>query len=300
MSADEIQRGVEALLREKFADPALALSPLPNRGTSLAFAAVTGDGRRFFVKYPDRSERMFALLESAARTGCRFVAASPFAAPLPFADGFVTCVEWRDLENVPPERWTDAQLESFLAAYREFSAALAGTDDIGAREDDEAFRKIIVDYVAGHPLRRWLLRELLALPPEEYTYAADERFTVTHGDMHSANYGFRGEAFECFLDLDNILEGNAVEDVAYTFLDRAQRKSTGRAAFARLAAMMSRAAAFFGRPAREWRVGVNRKRLRQAASRIKRHPHSIIAALAIRARDLRAVRLLAAAGLSSD
>ena len=295
MNAAALQSGIETLLRERLGDASLVLAPLGNRGTSAAFSARTSAGRRYFVKYPDRCERMFALLQAAA--GCPFVPASPFDRPLPFADGFVTCVEWRDLEQVPPEAWSDAQFESFVAAYRGFSAALARTADVGEHEDDEAYRAEIVRYAAGHPLRRWLLRELLALPPEERTYLPGERLTVTHGDLHSANYGFRGERFDCFLDLDNILAGNAVEDLAYTFLDRAQRKSTGRAAFARLAELLARAVAAFGRPAREWRVGINRKRLRQAASRIRRHPHSIIAALAIRGRDLRAVRLMRASGI---
>ena len=142
-----------------------------------------------------------------------------------------------------------------------------------------------------------MLRPLLDLPLEECTYRRGERLQVTHGDLHSRNYGFNGQEFAYFYDIDNVLWGHAADDLAYTVLDRAQRRSVSGARFDRCVEILRRMVEYFGGETREWRVAINRKRLRQAASKVERRPDSLIPAVDIALRDRRAVRLMRSAGL---
>lgn len=281
--------GIRARLREKLSDPDIELEALLTGGNSRIYLGKSGE-RRYFVKYPDACGRMYGVLRAAS--GCACLPQSFLDAPLPFADGFISCLSWRPADFVPVENWSDAQLESFLAAYGEFFAVLQRTDDVGAHEDDESYYRTIADYAGRHPLAVRYLKPLLSLAVEERTYRSDERLMVTHGDLHGRNYGFCGEAFACFYDIDNVLWGYATEDLAYTVLDRAQRRSVTGAKFARCVEVLRRMMAHLDRPMREWRVAINRKRLRQAASKVARRPDSLVPALDIWLHDRKAVRLL--------
>lgn len=289
MLDDEIR---EVLSRELGAP--VSLVPLSRDGKSSVFRASAG-GRDYFVKYPDDSTRIHAVLKVA--NGCRFLPPSPFAEPYRFKDGFLDCHAWCASDTVPPERWNDRQLKSFADAYDEFSAVLQRTESFGEQEDDGEFFSTIRDYAARHRLAARMIRPLLEIPAEERTYGSGDRLSVIHGDLHSANYGFLGDAFAYFYDVDNVLRGFPADDLAYTVLDRAQRLSTSRAAFGRCAEILRYLISRFGGSPREWRVAVNRKRIRQAASKILRRPESVLPALAIRSRDARAVELMKAAGL---
>lgn len=289
MSNEEERAGITAILREKLSDPGIELRSLSQLGSSRTYLAISR-GRRYFVKYPDESARMYGVVRAGER--CPYLPATLFEVPVPFADGFITCLAWQPSEFVPVERWTDEQLESFLAAYAEFFAVLQRTDDVGDAEDDAAIFRTICSYAARHPLAARLLRPLLTLPLEERTYLPGERLAVTHGDMHGRNYGFRGEKFAFFYDVDNVLRGYPTEDLAYTVLDRAQRRSVTGARFLRCVEVLRRMMARFNRPPREWRVAINRKRLRQAASKIARRPNSLVPAVDVFLHDRKAVRLM--------
>ena len=289
MTNEEERGGIVAILREKLSDPGVELRLLSQLGSSHVYLATSGD-RRYFVKYPDESARMYGVLK--AGRDCPYLPASLFEEPAPFADGFVTCLAWRPSDAVPVEKWTDAQMESFLAAYADFFAVLQRTEDVGEAEDDAAYFRAICDYAKRHPFAAKLLKPLLTLPPEERSYLPDERLSVTHGDLHSRNYGFRGEKFAFFYDIDNVLRGYPTEDLAYTVLDRAQRRSVTGAKFLRCVEVLRQMIIRFDRPAREWRVAINRKRIRQAASKVSRRPNSFVPAVDVYLRDRKAVRLM--------
>lgn len=293
--ADEaFEKSVCARLRDFLGDVRVDLSSLVQRGQSRTYR-VEAAGRRWFVKWPDEMARMYPLLKAAA--DCPYLPKSLFDAPVPLDGGFLSCIEWAPSESVPPEKWTDAQLESFMSAYDSFFAAAQETPDVGAPEDDESSFAVIRDYATRHPRVAGLLKPLLDLKPEERTYRPGERLSVTHGDLHSRNYGFCGEQFAFFYDVDNVLWGYPADDLAYTVLDRAQRRSVSGARFDRCAEILRQFLAHFGRPVREWRVAINRKRLRQAASKIQRRPQSILPAIDIALRDRCAVKLMRAADL---
>lgn len=289
MANEEERAGIAAILREKLSDPGIELRLLSQAGSSRIYLGTSGE-RRYFVKYPDESARMYGVLK--AGKGCPYLPASFFPAPEPFAGGFITCLAWRPSDSVPVEKWTDAQLDSFLAAYAEFFEVLQRTDDVGEPEDDAAFYKTVCDYAERHPLAARLMKPLLSLPSEERTYLPGERLSVTHGDLHGRNYGFRGETFAYFYDIDNVLRGYPTEDLAYTVLDRAQRRSVSGAKFMRCVEVLRRMMVRFDRPSREWRVAINRKRIRQAASKVLRRPNSFVPAVDVFLHDRKAVRLM--------
>lgn len=289
MTSEEERLGIREVLRAHLADPALELVPLLSRGRSRTYRAES-EGRRWFVKFPDEGARMYPLLRAGA--ACPHLVKSAFDAPVPFAGGFVTCLDWSPAETVPPEKWTDGQLESFVAAYASFSKVLNRTTDVGAPEDDAAFFATISGYARRHPCVAWLLKPILDLPEDERTYRPGESLVVTHGDMHSGNYGFVGDRLAFFYDVDNILRGYATDDLAYTVLDRAQRLSVRGRGFTRCVEVLDRLMAHFGGSPREWRVGINRKRIRQAARKIAKRPDSVIPAIDIARHDRRAVMLM--------
>lgn len=296
MTDDELTAGIRSVLEKRFPERPVRVVSLGNRGMSRLFRADTAEGE-WFVKYPDDCSRMYPVLALAGKD-CPYLAESAFPSLVPFADGFVSCVRYRPSAQVPPERWTDGQLDSFIKAYRSFSEVLSKTEDTGPMEDDGAFFAVIVGYAARHPLARPLLQSLLEIPAEERTYPAGVALVVTHGDLHSANYGFTGGEFAQFYDLDNILPGFTGDDLAYTVLDRAQRSSVDRRGFRRCVEVLRRFVAEFGGPSSEWRIAVNRKRIRQAASKLSRHPDSLISAVDVFRHDRRAVRLMREAGLT--
>ena len=285
---------VLAELRRRLGFSSATLSPLSQTGDSRIYE-LTADGHVWFVKWPDEMARMYPLLKAAG--DCPYLPRSAFDAPVPLAGGFLSCVEWAPSETVHPEMWTDGQLASFMAAYASFYAAIQNTSEVGAPEDDEASYAVVCGYVRRHPFARLMLRPLLDLPPEERTYRRGERLQVTHGDLHSRNYGFNGQEFAYFYDIDNVLWGHAADDLAYTVLDRAQRRSVSGVRFDRCVEILRRMVESFGGETREWRVAINRKRLRQAASKIERRPDTLIPAVDIALRDRRAVRLMRSAGL---
>ena len=271
-----------ALLKSRLGVPDATLTPLRQVGCSRIWKLTAGS-REYFVKWPDEMAPMYPFLRDVS--DCPFVPKSPLDAPLPLAGGFLSCVEWMPTETVHPETWSDAQLESFRAAYDVFSAALQKVTQVGPPEDDAAFFGILEDYVRRFPFVRRLLKSLLDLPPEERTYLPGERLSVTHGDLHSRNYGFCGERFGAFFDFDNVLWGYPADDLAYTVLDRAQRRALTKAEFERCVEVFRSLMAQGGRPVREWRVAVNRKRIRLAASKVQRRPHSPLPAIDIALRD---------------
>jgi len=289
MDSEEERAGIVAIIREKLADPGIELKLLSQIGSSHVYLGTSGE-KRYFVKYPDECARMYGVLRVGK--GCPYLPVSYFDAPVPFAEGYISCLDWQPSDCVPVETWSDAQLESFLTAYADFFTVLHRTDDVGAHEDDAAYYRTIADYVARHPRVARFLRPLLEMPVDERTYRAGEKLSVTHGDLHGRNYGFRGESFGFFYDIDNVLWGYPTDDLAYTVLDRAQRRSVTGTKFARCAEVLRRMVGQLGRPMREWRVAINRKRLRQAASKIARRPDSLIPALDIWLHDRKAVRLI--------
>lgn len=292
MSGLELQ--VLETLRARLAVPEATLTPLRQVGRSLLWRLDAGD-RAYFVKWPDEMAAMYPFLRDAG--DCPFIPKSPFSEPVPLAGGFLSCVEWMPTETVHPEAWTDGQLESFMAAYDAFSAVLQRVTQVGPPDDDAAFFGIIEDYVHRLPFVRRLLKPLLDLPPTERTYLAGERLRVTHGDLHSRNYGFCGEKFGAFFDFDNVIWGYPADDLAYTVLDRAQRRALTKAQFDRCVEVFRRLMAHDGRSAREWRVAVNRKRIRLAVSKIQRRLHSPLPAIDIALRDGRIRRFMRAVDL---
>ena len=292
MSGLELQ--VLATLRVRLGVPEATLTPLPQVGHSLLWRLKAGDCA-YFVKWPDEMAPMYPFLRDVG--DCPFVPKSPFSEPVPLAGGFLSCVEWMPTETVHPETWSDAQLESFMAAYDVFSAALQKATQVGPPEDDADYFATLEDYARRIPLVRRALKPLLGLSPEERTYLPGERLLVTHGDLHSRNYGFCGERFGSFFDFDNVIWGYPADDLAYTVLDRAQRRALTKAEFERCVKVFRRLMAHDGRPAREWRVALNRKRIRLAASKIKRRPHSPVPAVDIVLRDRRIKRFMHAVDL---
>ena len=226
------------------------------------YRAAAPDGRPVFVKVAprDRVERTKAFLKVAA--DCPLLPkVVDFDIPELAGRDYV-CLEWMDAGRVNAEDMTDAQADSLLAGYAK-----------------------------RHPLVGCLVAPLVGIPETERTYGG--RATVTiHGDLQPKNYGFRGDSLAAVFDIDGITKGLACEDLAYAFTERCRRAELTDAKRRRLADLFLRLVRNSPWPKDEWRIAVNRDRLRIAARRVASHPHSPLTAFDIARRD-RPLRWLA-------
>ena len=160
-----------------------------------------------------------------------------------------------------------------------------------AEETCERLYADVAGYAKRHPLVGCLVAPLVGIPETERTYGG--RATVTiHGDLQPKNYGFRGDSLAAVFDIDGITKGLACEDLAYAFTERCRRAELTDAKRRRLADLFLRLVRNSPWPKDEWRIAVNRDRLRIAARRVASHPHSPLTAFDIARRD-RPLRWLA-------
>ena len=273
---------------------ATRLEPMRAGCTWPVYRAAAPDGRPVFVKVAprDRVERTKAFLKVAA--DCPLLPkVVDFDIPELAGRDYV-CLEWMDAERVNAEDMTDAQADSLLAGYLGLSSVMARATDVMPPPAEETCERLYADvagYAKRHPIVGRLVAPLVGIPETERTYGG--RATVTiHGDLQPKNYGFRGDSLAAVFDIDGITKGLACEDLAYAFTERCRRAELSDAKRRRLADLFLRLVRNSPWPKDEWRIAVNRDRLRIAARRVASHPHSPLTAFDIARRD-RPLRWLA-------
>lgn len=273
---------------------ATRLEPMRAGCTWPVYRAAAPDGRSVFVKVAprDRVERTKAFLKVAA--DCPLLPkVVDFDIPELAGRDYV-CLEWMDAGRVNAEDMTDAQADSLLAGYLGLSSVMARATDVMPPPAEETCERLYADvagYAKRHPIVGRLVAPLVGIPEAERTYGG--RATVTiHGDLQPKNYGFRGDSLAAVFDIDGITRGLACEDLAYAFTERCRRAELTDAKRRRLADLFLRLVRNSPWPKDEWRIAVNRDRLRIAARRVASHPHSPLTAFDIARRD-RPLRWLA-------
>lgn len=103
--------------------------------------------------------------------------------------------------------------------------------------------------------------------PEDYRYGTNDDLVVTHGDFHTHNFGFTAEGQLTFMDFDLMVRANPAEDLAHlvangmrhgAMLTNVWRRRRLLARFAEMVRTMGFAVS-------DWRLALNRDRLKNAA-----------------------------------
>ena len=196
---------------------------------------------------------------------------------------------WRDLKHVPLAELTESQFEAFLEGSQRLYAILK--DAAVAREafDADRWMGIVRDYCRAKPLARLFLGAILKMNPLDYRYPVEASgLTVTHGDLQTGNFGFDEKGRVVFLDLDLMVRALPAEDYTLLVYSDLRRSSVLRSPFRRRALTL-RYGQLVGRlpyASEDWRIALNRLRLRNAAERILIRGGSLKAAYEFVRRDL--------------
>lgn len=291
---DELARSVSDLLGRSY-----ALTPLRVRCTYPVFRGDSANAPSVFVKIGTREEweRTSALLKAVGGSG--LFAKFLVDRPVEFRGYALFVMDWRGGAVVRPEDMTDAQIAGFVSGCRALSSVLQNARDIvsdaaGADEPERLFG-VLTDYVRRHPFAGRLLKDLTSIPAERRTYGA-RTLSVVHGDFHSKNFVFEGDALACVFDFDRVSFSLACGDLVNALVERFSCLSLSAPVRRRLTVASRKILAASPWPREEMRIMANVGRLRFAAHRLEKHPASAWVAFDVLRRD-RKIRELLACGL---
>ena len=246
-----------------------------------AFVKVTGAGSM------NHSRDIIDFLKRSG--GFHVFARSLLREPVVWEGRVVTCFEWLGGDVKPPEEFSDQEVRSLISLYPALAQRLERASFAKPARDLAALYGVVESFARRHPLARPLLAGILAIPEEERTYRST---VVTHGDFQFRNYAFSDGCVSAVFDLDNLVFGSPVEDLAYTVAQRYIRRATKPDARRRLEEILRQFIAASPHDRLEWRIALNACRLRAAAKRLEKHPDSLYVAFDVWLRDRQALPLL--------
>ena len=266
------------------------LTPLGATCTYPVFKGESDGAPPVFVKVGtfDEWQRTANLLEDIGTCGFfpRFVSGSR----IDHHGHAVFVMEWKDAKVVYPEDMTERQADSFADACVSLSNALQGARDFAPVADSplapERLYEDVERYARRHPLAGRLLKDILSVPEDERTFAS-RPLVVVHGDFHSKNFGFCGDAFTSVFDFDKLTQGLACEDLADALVERYSCLGMSATDRRRLGAVARRIVSRTPWTRDEFAISCNVARLRFAARRVRKHPDSAWVALDVLRRDRR-------------
>ena len=253
------------------------------------------DGEDAFVKVTGANSLKHArdIIDFLKHSGGFHVfARSLLREPVVWDGRVVTCFEWLGGDVKPPEEFSDAEVRSLVALYPALAQRLGRAAFAKPARDLTALYGVVEAFARRHPLARPLLAALLAIPECERTYRAT---VVTHGDFQFRNYAFSDGCVSAVFDLDNLVFGSPVADLAYPIAQRYIRRATKADAKRRLEGILREFMSASPCDRREWRIALNVCRLRAAAKRLEKHPDSLYVAFDVWLRDRQSIPLLALA-----
>lgn len=180
----------------------------------------------------------------------------------------VLAFKWCDLHHVHISEMSNSQFELFIDGSRRLYDILKGTIIAQAPFDADKWMETVCENCRGKSLMSMLFRSILRMHPVDYRYSTETTgLTVTHGDFHTENFGFDAEGQLKFLDFDLMVRALPTED--YTHLVCGAMRH-GRILFdpilkrriiGRYRCLIDRLPYSFA----DWRIALNRVRLRRAA-----------------------------------
>lgn len=265
----------------------IKLDPVKVKCSWPVYKATTDDGKVLFVKVATPESIKATSQFLAAVRDCEFLP-KIVSLDIPELSGKdYICTEWIDVKHVNAEDMTDAQADSLIDGYLQFSDAISDVEGVVERREKESvefFHAQLVQYGKRHPIVARFIRPLIEIPENQRSYSGC-RLVCIHGDFHSLNYGFSGDEFSAVFDTESVVLALACEDISYAFTERLRRSCLGARKRRRLYELFMRCMQRSPWPKEEWLIAINRSRLRIAAHRVAKHPNSALTAIDIAHRD---------------
>ena len=206
-----------------------------------------------------------------------------------FKGDAVLVFEWCDLRHVHFGEMSDSQFEAFVDGSQRLYDILKDASIAQEPFDADKWMETVRENCRKKPFMNLAFRSILGMRPADYRYPAEMTgVTVTHGDFHAENFGFDEGGQLKFLDFDlmvralptedyTLFVGGALRHVRMLFSPMRRRRIIRR--YERLITRLPYLP-------EEWRIALNRARLRHAAERIVIKGASLSAAYDFARRDL--------------
>lgn len=273
-------------LKQSLGEADLSLERLPISCTSKVYRLRIRGGRPIFCKRKVAERHAVDFLVGLPET--------PLLIPLArrdvleFKGECVFFYEWRDVKPVSLVDMTDGEFGRFLSGCRELYGLMADAKCARSPLDADAWMENVRRYCVRYPLARLFFRSILKMRPEECRYGPDAGLVVTHGDFHTKNFGFAADGRLTFMDFDLMVMARPAEDLVHLTVN-AMRHGAMLVDVRRRKHLLSRFARMirtFPWPVADWRLALNRERLKNASGVIDGKGDSFKAAREFLRRDL--------------
>lgn len=267
-------------LSDRLACEIVDLTPMHGVCSAKTYHATAADGRDLFVKVADTgksewNDGMKASELVARHAGHPLLPHPLFPRPVVFGAGWLSVFEFRKFRHVRLEDMTDGQFDSFASGCREVFELIAGDVDLSGRRDYATCARAAAELARRCGVARRLLGSVIALGPADYDYPAGTRTQLIHDDFSSQNYAFGPDGrLAGILDFDLLDTGSPVEPLASTIVQSIRKQGVWRNDQKRkqLIRRMRQLKVCFGRSSEEWRIAINRVRLRDAEFTLEKRP----------------------------
>lgn len=265
---DPIELAISVAKRIGVSSVRLERNATPGRASE-TYCGLTSDSRRIFVKIASAKSLVRSRKVHAVCADLDFIPKVLDDGPIDVdgRDVLVTeCIE--GCPSVPIECMSERMFHSLFDGYLEFSRRIQVLRSVATHRNESDVSALELEtvnrYCRGGWLRKKLLCDLGDISALDVTLDPS-RVSVVHNDFHQLNYVFRGDALAAIFDFDNLSLGLPCEDIcaALTVRNRSSRIS-GRQR-EKLCARTRDAFSLCGYSPEDWRLMVNRQRIRYAA-----------------------------------
>ena len=239
---------------------------------SRTYRADCADGRVLFVKWAENDGRTAATFLSR-HAGHPLLPQLLTHRPIPFEGGWVSVFEFRKLSHVRIEDMNDVQFESFCGGCEEVFGMMRSDGDLAQHRDYVSCMTMISTRVHDLGSVGVFFKSVVSMGKSDFEYASDVETQAIHDDFSWRNYAFLGNSLSTILDFDLLDTGSPVEPLASMIAQSIRRGEVwyGRGMRKVLSIRMRQLQARFGRGPEEWRVAINRIRIRDAEYFFQNH-----------------------------
>lgn len=204
-----------------------------------------------------------------------------------FKGDIVLIQEWCELKRIAVIDMDDTQFAAFLSSAKELFEILKKMDGGSPPNDEKLWWNTVSEYVSRHPIAGKVFGGLLKQGIGAYAYPNAKDLKLTHGDFHTDNFGFDDKGHVVFLDFDLILKALPTEDLTHLIVNGARhgRLVFDKKARNKLLRRYREMVEFFDFPRSEWRLALNRERLKVAAKMIDQKGDTVKSAREFLRRD---------------
>lgn len=254
-----------AFLRRSLGEDDVSLERLPVFCTSKVYRLRIRGGGPVFCKRKKAERQLLEFLAGMPDT--------PLLVPLArkevleFKGENVLFYEWRDVRPVPLLEMSEDQFSQFVRGCRELHGLMRGVLHALPPLDADAWMRNVRGRCERSAVLRLAFGPVMKLTPAEYRYGEADELVVTHGDFHERNFGFSENGQLTFMDFDLMIRARPVEDFIRLVSDAMHHAATmynpvrRRRLLSRFAEMIRR----LPYPVSDWRLALNRDRLRGAS-----------------------------------